>query len=234
MDESRSYARTRVAVAPGDSTSSLKKSATATRRWTRDETRARVVDGPEFPHPRPTPSQLDDQVHGYEQATGDRVRTQAKRNLLAACYRLHGDDFLPLVAEWFGRTGTTTNLLGELRVLPPRDSRPVEAAGSDWTDVVEPSGPIEQPGPEPGPDAEPFAGAAAGVVNAGTSEIDADSAWCSCPEEELQPGLLYCAEHHPKFGSFPKLRYDRRESNPAAAHFLVATAGHSSPGAPKP
>lgn len=148
-DRPRSYAHARVAVAPGDSTSSLKKSATATRRWTREETLARVATGPEFPHPSPTPSELDSQVRGYEHITACRVRHQPQRNLIAACYRVHGDDFLPLVREWFERTRTTTNLLGELRVLPPRESGPIQAAPGS-TGVVEPDGPGSHlPTPEP-------------------------------------------------------------------------------------
>jgi hypothetical protein len=149
MTDSRSYARTRVAVAPGDSTSSLKKSATATRRWTREETLARVATGPEFRHLNPTPTQLDDLVRGYEQATGVRVRRQPQRNLIAACYRVHGDDFLLLVRQWFARTGTTTNLLGELRVLPPRELGPIQAAPGS-TGNVEPDAPgSSAPTPEP-------------------------------------------------------------------------------------
>jgi hypothetical protein len=75
---------------------------------------------PEFPHPSPSGPQLDDLVRGYEQLTGDLVRTQRKRNLIATCHRVHGDEFLPLVRETFVRTGTATNLLGELRGLSPR------------------------------------------------------------------------------------------------------------------
>ena len=219
MDQSRIYAHARVAVAPGDSTSSRER-ATATRRWTREETRARVAAGPEFPHPSPTPSGLDYQVRAYEQMTCDKVRTQAKRNLLAACYRLHGDDFLSLVRETFDRTGTATNLLGELRVLPPRQVAEVSPDVPDSTDVVEPGGTIEQLGPELRPGEEPVRGDATRLAIAGPNSVDVDSAWCGCPEKDLLPDLLYCAPHRPKFGSFPKRRYDRREPNPAAARFF--------------
>lgn len=130
MSESRSYARTRVAVAVGHSTSSLKESATATRRWTKEETLGRVADGPKFSHPSTAPSQLDELVRGYEQITGDLVRSTRKHNLVAACYRVHGDDFLPLVRETFERTGTAMNLLGELRALPPRHLGDIPGAKS--------------------------------------------------------------------------------------------------------
>ncbi len=149
MDQSRSYARTRVAVAPGDSTSSLRERATATRRWTTEETLARVATGPEFRHLDPSPSLLDDMVHGYEQATGVRVRRQPQRNLIAACYRVHSDDFLPLVREWFARTGTTTNLLGELRVLPPRESGPSQAVAGSAGDAAPDSLGSSAPTPKP-------------------------------------------------------------------------------------
>jgi hypothetical protein len=200
MSESRSYARTRVAVAPGDSASSLKKSATATRRWTKEEMLARVAAAPEFPHPSPIPSQLDDIVRGYEQITGDLVRRQAKRNLIAACARVHGDDFLPLVRETFVRTGTATNLLGGLRVRP---------LGSQ-VDAV------------PGDSA-----------TQATRQADATSAWCGCPEEELRPGVLYCASHRPAYLSAPRFRFDRRSSNPAAASFY-ASVGRSASETPWP
>lgn len=96
-----------------------------------------------------TPSELDEQVHGYEQITGGRVHRQLQRNLIAACYRVHGDDFLPLVRQWFARTGTTTNLLGELRVLPPRELGPIQAAPGS-TGNVEPDAPgSSAPTPEP-------------------------------------------------------------------------------------
>ena len=137
LSEPRSYAR----VAPVRSTSSWKESATATTRWTREETRARVTAGPEFGHPSPDRSQLDDLVAGYEQITSDPVRRPAKRNLIAACYRVHGDDLLPLVREWFEHTGTVTNLLGELRVLPPRAGGPVPASAPGSTKVMEPDSP---------------------------------------------------------------------------------------------
>jgi len=137
MSEPRSYARAR--VAPGDSTSSLREGASATRRLSTEETRRRLAGAPAFPGPRCDGTTLDSQARGYEQATGDLVRSPKKRNLLAACYRVHGADFLPLVREWFSRTGTATNLLFELRVLPPQ---PVTAAcGSAQGGVCQPTAP---------------------------------------------------------------------------------------------
>jgi hypothetical protein len=207
----------------------LKKGATATRRWTKEETLVRLANGPEFPHPRLTPAELDDLVRGYERATGDLVRRQAQRNLIAACYRVHGDDFLPLVRETFDRTGTATNLLGELRVLSPRQGGPVPAAAPDSTEVMEP----DSPTPGDGSRRQTGESGVGGQVGPDQpNQVDTDSAWCGCPKEELRPHVLYCAAHCPKFGSVPKRRYDRRISNPAATRFFALTAGRSSSGAP--
>jgi hypothetical protein len=227
VSESRSYASARVAVARGDSTTSLSEGAIATRRWTKEETLVRLANGPEFPHPRLTPAELDDQVRGYEQITGDLVRFPKKRNLLAACYRVHGDDFLPLVRETFEHTGTATNLLGELRVRSPRQGGPVSAAELNPTTLMEPDSPTPADGGQRG-----ASGVSGQLRPNGPSSVDTDSAWCGCPEAELRPGLLYCAAHRPEFGSAPKHRYDRRPSNPAAARFFAPTAGQSASGAP--
>lgn len=215
----RNYAHAR--VAPGDSTSSLKKDASATRRWTRAETRSRAEAAEGFHYPSPTPSQLCDLVSCYEQITGDIVRTRPKRNLLAACYRVHGDDFLALVRETFARTGTATNLLGELRVLQPRQARP----------AADPDSPT--PAMEAASSQRPRTSAGR-LVRAKANGVDTDSAWCGCPEEVLRPGLLYCEVNRPKFGSAPKRRYDRRPSNPAATSFFSARAEPSATGALRP
>jgi hypothetical protein len=193
----------RVAVAPGDSTSSLKKGANATRRWTREETKARAIIGPEFSLPSPAPAELDEQVRGYEQVTGEVVSSQPKRNLIAACYRVHGDNFLPLVRAAFERTGTATNLLGEMRRLPPRQTGAPTGTATDATATTPCCSPNLRP-----------------------NESDTDSAWCGCPEEALRPGLLYCAAHY-RYGYAGELRMDRRSSNAAAAAFFAARDGRT-------
>jgi hypothetical protein len=192
----------------------LRKGATATRRWTTEETRARTATGPEFLHPGPSPSDLEGLVRTYEHITGDTVRRHAQRNLIAACYRVHGDEFPALVAEEFERTHTATNLLGELRVLPPRERGQVTTDPPDSTANHESPPPTE------------------GAVPAHPYQANPDSAWCGCPEEDLVPGLLYCAGHRPVFGSAPTRRYDRRESNPAAAYFFAFTSPTREPGEP--
>lgn len=132
----RSYARTRVAVARSTSTF-LEEGASATRakkRWSKEETQERCAAGPLFRHLPPDEALLKELVAGYTHITGDPVRTQPKRNLVAACYRVHGDEFLPLVQRLFARNGTSTNLLGELRCLHPADHAdgPEVPPGEDW------------------------------------------------------------------------------------------------------
>jgi len=237
LSNPRSYARARVAVAPVGSTSSLRGGATATRRWSREETKIRATAGPKFLFPRPTPPELDELIREYEQTTGDRVRTNPKRNFLAACYRIHGDDFLPLARETFGSTGTVTNLLGLLRETPPRDTQarldrttqspkanpPTETDAEGWSDLRERDPGTFEPdemASDEGQSDEPYR----------PSQADTQSAWCGCPVEDLRPDVLYCVAHRPGYLSVPRRRYDRRESNPAAARYF-ALAGQSTPGA---
>ena len=73
-------------------------------------------------------AQLCDLVASYEEITRDAVRSPRKRNYLAACYRVHGDGFLPLVSSLFRELGTATNLLGVIRDTPPIEDDPVELA----------------------------------------------------------------------------------------------------------
>ena len=56
---------------------------------------------------------------GYEAITRDPVRRPAKRNFIAACYRVHGPELLERVRSRFVATGTATNLLGDLRTSKP-------------------------------------------------------------------------------------------------------------------
>ena len=116
-----SYAGARAHVAPNSRRTFLEEGATATKRWTREETRSRMADAPAFRHPSPDSSLLRDLVDGYEHITRDVVMRPAKVNLIAACYRVHGDRFLPLLTRRFASTGTVTNLLGEIRCLAPEE-----------------------------------------------------------------------------------------------------------------
>ena len=93
-----------------------------------------MVGAPPFRHPSPDESLLRELVAGYEHIIGDAVRRPAKRNLIAACYRVHGDAFLPLVARRFASSGTATNLLGDIRSRPPTE--PAKEAGGPGRDAT--------------------------------------------------------------------------------------------------
>jgi hypothetical protein len=56
----------------------------------------------------------------YTQITGDPVLRERKRHLVAAARRVHGTDFGPYVQTLFEANGSAVNLLGQLRLLPPR------------------------------------------------------------------------------------------------------------------
>jgi hypothetical protein len=91
----------------------------ATRRVPPDLARVEAVVGPKFRHPSPDGPLLTELVAGYERITGVKVVRLKKRNYLAACYRVHGPDTLPLVQEIFAERGTDTNLLRDLRRREP-------------------------------------------------------------------------------------------------------------------
>lgn len=120
----RSYARARVASSSTDSTP-LREVVTATR-WADHELRDRLTQAPVFSLPKVDEHHLDEMCAQYTAITGDPVlvteHRKGKRNLIAACYRVHGGDFLPLVRELFARSGSATNLLGTIRMMPPRSS----------------------------------------------------------------------------------------------------------------
>jgi len=107
----RSYARV-----PRHSTSdSFRGGSRATRRWSRKEMQDCMASAPKFRLGWVPDDVLTELVARYEATTGDPVRSPSKRNLVAACYRVHGEDFLPLVAFMLASRGTVTNLLGEIR-----------------------------------------------------------------------------------------------------------------------
>ena len=81
-----------------------------------------MAAAPPFRLPRPDEATHDELVRGYEHITGDPVRRGAKRNYVAACYRVHGDGFLPLVQRLFVSRGTAVNLLGVIRCLFPSEA----------------------------------------------------------------------------------------------------------------
>lgn len=130
----RSYVRARSyeRVARSSSTDSFEEGTNATRRWTAEETRTRVATAPPFRYPSPDESTLQDLVLGYEAITRDPVHRSAKRNFIAACYRVHGPALLDLVRARFVETGNATNLLGHVRTCEPAafggdDTNPIPA-----------------------------------------------------------------------------------------------------------
>lgn len=115
----------RARVARSSSTDSFEDRTSATtraKRWSSAETKARIAGAPEFGFPSPPRPLLDALVAEYETLTGDPVRTFPKRNLLAACYRVHGPATTAFIADEFARRGTAANLLGFIRTSPPRPS----------------------------------------------------------------------------------------------------------------
>jgi hypothetical protein len=196
--EPRSYARvaaTRVA-ADSSSTIPLRKGTDATRRWSHEETIAKVPTWPRFRYSSPDETCLDELVRGYTELTGERVTRPAKRNLIAVCYRTHGPAFLGLVAQTFGTLGTTTNLLGIIRATPPADPSVEEAP------TLDPQA-ADQTGQPPLAD-------------------EAEVVPPSMPAPQLLPSLTYGDTDRPPHGADPKRRYDRRPSNPDAATFFSA------------
>jgi hypothetical protein len=153
----------------------------------------------------------------YQTITGDPVRPGAMRNLLAACYRVHGKDAIRYIADEFALRGTAQNLLVIVRVAPPRDAGdgqlPTPAPAIGDLEVLE--------APEPSLD-----------------KATPDHPGLPCPIEQCLPTVIYCEAHRPAFGSAPKRQYDQHPANPdAALHFAdkANAAGHGSwttPGAP--
>jgi hypothetical protein len=149
--------RTHVATRAGSyarvadsSSESLEEGATATkvpRRWTKEETQTRIAHAPTFLQERLDENALNAEISGYEHITGDPVRRPAKRNLVAACYRVHGENFLPLVQRLYAASGTATNLLGTIRCLSPSEAvRLLGAAAADGLDDEETAGASEPEG----------------------------------------------------------------------------------------
>jgi hypothetical protein len=176
----------------------------------------------------------------YEALTGRRVWPKMLP-LLRVIHRRHGPDTIRLLGDLY-EEGGVQDLLLRLRDYPPRQASfltsseaaphrpaaPSPAALAHVSDegeadrVAAIAPPFGLENQEPTRDEKKCSGDGADL-----------SAWCGCPEEDLRPDILYCGVHRPRFGSAPKLRYDRRESNPAAARFAAA-AGSSATEASTP
>jgi hypothetical protein len=194
------------------------------------EERARI----EYLWPPITGLQESELCLAYEALTGRRVWPKMLP-LLRVILRRHGPGAISLLGD-LHEEGGVQDLLIRLRDYPPRLNPDSGVAGSTLTsieaDVQEPAGSssseLAQPkiasiSQGPRPPSEP-------VRHEPSADLDA---WCGCPEEDLQPNVLYCARHY-RYGYAGKLRLDRRESNPAAARFFAATAGSSASEASMP
>ena len=195
---------------------------TGARRWTAEERDGRIAEAPPFRYISPPSELLAELVRQYTRITGDPIRSERpwKRNLLAAAYRVHGADTVPLIEDVFRATGTATNLLGEIRSRPPRHpaQAPVQAADGGRPSVA----PVR---PAPTSTARAAAiedGRPTSANEAGRDRSpDAHQADCECPAADLLPGLTHCAAHRPPFDGASKRRWDRHPSNPDAARFFA-------------
>ena len=184
-----SYAR----VARSTSTP-LNEVRASAKRWTAAETRSRVSDAPMFRSGPPSAALLDQLVQEYQRITGDHVRTPKKRNFLAACYRVHGADVVPYIAEQFADQGTAQNLLGIIRFADPR--------GMDDQSLAD-----DPVGGRTGLD--------------GVFSQTPDHVGLPCPIDHCLPDLIYCGDHFPPFDPTFRRRYDRHPSNPDAVRYFA-------------
>ena len=194
---------------------------TSPRRWTAEERDQHIAAAPPFRHDSPSSDKLADLVRCYVALTGDPIRPErpAKRNLLAACYRVHGDDVMAVLADAFAASRTAINLLGEIRSRPPRRLDPALVGAADG----------ERPSAEPvrpDPTSRASAAAIADPGPASTIETtrerapDGHGGDCGCPEADVLPNVIYCAAHRPPFDGASKRRWDRTSANPDAARFF--------------
>jgi hypothetical protein len=199
--------------------------------------------------PPVSPSQERDLSVAYTAHTARRVFRGPLRLLILAA-RLHGPDTVSLLRELY-EEGGVQDLLARVIAYPPRlDPHPDYAVS---TEVPSEAAPHRPAAPSPAASAHVSDEGEADRVAAIAPPFGLENqeptrdekkcsgdgadlgAWCGCPEAHLRPNVLYCEDHRPRFGSAPKLRYDRRISNPAAAGFLAAAAtGQSAAGAPRP
>ena len=149
---------------------------------------------------------------GIRTSPATRSDSRPKRNLLAACYRLHGPDLVPFIAHQFAVQGTAQNLLGIIRCSSPRGSDDGQPAADN--------------GVGPGTDASPvpqFSDVAHDRPN--------DHHGPPCPIECCLPNLIHCYGHWPAFDPRSQRRYDRHPSNPDAARYFSAPGNGSGLGA---
>ena len=205
-----SYAR----VARSTSSSSFLEERASARRWSRAYTKARMATAPAFRLAPPSAALLDRLVQQYQATTGDKIRRPGKRNFLAACYRVHGADVMPFIADEFAARGTAENLLGIIRSSPPRES-PATEPNSDRAGRYSPA--PQSPGKE-APDIKPPPHPRAAPSSRATAP---DHDGPPCPVEHCLPNLIFCEDHRIHFDPTSKRRKDRHPSNPEAACYFV-------------
>lgn len=200
-DDPAPFARSYAPVAASSSSDSFELDGASATRWRAGVLQSRIPAAPRFRYDRPSKDLLDEQVQGYVEITGDPVRTDRpnKRNLIATCYRVHGPDFLPYVADYFRVKGSAQNLLGVLRQAAPR----LAEDGADR--------PIEEPVRRP-----------TAIASQREPTVSAGHVGMPCPIDHSRPGVVYCVDHRPVFDPTSTRRYDRRLSNPQFGHLLDA------------
>lgn len=159
-------------------------------------------------------AELDRPCRAYTAITGDPAKTRGKKQLLAACFRVHGPDTLAYIEYMYQESGTVTNLLGVLRSAdPPPAGEPVAHPAPDASNPVAP------------PASTPVPRASTAVTVRRPFDV---ATWdgCRCPVETLLPDLIYCDAHRPPFGT-GDARHDRRTSNPRAARFFLLQPDHT-------
>ena len=203
------YARARSRYAPVARSTSTRfpEERASARRWTRDELAARIGTSSRFRFDSPSADVLDRLVQHYRTVTGENVHRSKQRNLLATCYRVHGEDVFAYISDQFAVHGTANNLLGIIRSEPPREpgDDASRAGGDDALRSGErPASQVRRP-------------VALGVDHEGPP----------CPLELCWPEVIFCYTHFPAFDPHSHRRYDRHRSNPDAAIYFADQASNS-------
>ena len=84
----------------------------------RMEFNRRLQSAPRFRYRPPTDTELNAVVNAYEALSG-KQSSRRVIDLLAACWRVHGPLTVERLSILHTERGTTTNLLGELRLSAP-------------------------------------------------------------------------------------------------------------------
>lgn len=94
------------------------------RRVSSGERRAILAASPKYELDAPDLAKRRELEEAYEIVTGSPVTSPSMSNLLAASWRVHGEDTRALLLDLFEEIPTTTNLLLRLRAAHPRKAAP--------------------------------------------------------------------------------------------------------------